>query len=167
MDLRAWLEGGKRPPSAPPATPSPAKQAKTDAPEVTPTSKASAKEARAKALLATDEFKDQTLKLKGVEVKSQWASRRGGDRYEQDVFVSALQGSEGLQRQRAAGSLRAAAPVPNCSIQFRPAARHGASRRAAGKAVGVVVEHAKRGVAVSLEPFGSYRSLASAVVCCD
>jgi hypothetical protein len=69
MDLRAWLEGGKRPPSAPPATPSPAKQAKTDAPEVAPTSNASAKEARAKALLATDEFKDQTLKLKGVQVK--------------------------------------------------------------------------------------------------
>jgi hypothetical protein len=64
MDLRAWLESGKRPAATAVASPSPSKQAKTDAPE----EEVLFSKEKAKELLAVDEFSDQPLEVRQNEV---------------------------------------------------------------------------------------------------
>jgi hypothetical protein len=64
MDLRAWLASGKRPPATAPASPSPSKQAKPNAPsEQRPLSKDKAKD-----LLAMEEFRDQPLEVREEKI---------------------------------------------------------------------------------------------------
>ncbi len=63
MDLRAWVESGKRPPPTAPVTPSPMKQAKTVADKETPVSLE-----KAEQLLALEEFMDQPLEVRNGEI---------------------------------------------------------------------------------------------------
>jgi hypothetical protein len=63
MDLREWLQSGKRPALTAPATPSPNKVAKPDAVEVTAVS-----DEKASQLLAMKDFKDQLLEVRGNEI---------------------------------------------------------------------------------------------------
>ncbi len=67
MDLRAWIQSGKRPAAASPASPSPSKQAKADASEMNIKTHVSME--KMKELLAMEEFKDQPLTVEGGSIR--------------------------------------------------------------------------------------------------
>ncbi len=64
MDLRAWMQSGKRPPTTTPTAPTPTKQARVEAPAEAPVQV----DERAEKLLAMEEFLDQMLEVRKGEI---------------------------------------------------------------------------------------------------